>query len=118
LRLFQTKKKESNKDYDYEAYYFAYAIDYNTNKLYVSTVLFKEYNRGCTFTDAAVSNQFRDYLEAEYSGNFIECHGSKFSTSTYGSKERTKAKATEHLRKTMKLYDKIIRVRDFEFLCN
>jgi len=105
------------KSSEYKSYYYAYAVDYNTNKLYVTQILYKEYNIGCTFTDSAISNQFRDYLKAEYSGNFIECKGSAFSIYSDNNKEHTKAKATGYLRNTMKLYDKIIRVRDFDFLC-
>ena len=102
----------------YEYYYFAHAKDYKTNTLYITPVIYKKTSLGCTFTDSAISVQFTDYLEAEFTGMFVDSSGNElFIGGAWGGKESTKARATKSMRELMKLYDKIIRVKDFEFLC-
>ncbi len=67
-------------------------------------------------TEAAICNQFRDYLEAEFSGTFVDISA---STTYISSKdgETEKASDVKRVRHLMSLYDKIVRIRNFEFLC-
>lgn len=64
-------------------------------------------------TNAGAANQFRDYMEAEYSN----LNGRFFSDGeVYYSGYFDEATATSYYRSTLKRYDSFVKILDFEYL--
>ena len=99
-------------------YYFAYAsLDKYSEHIYITPVRYVS-NEECglldgqRLTDPAVSNQFHDYMEAEYRGIIYKNEARVFNTASF-----SKAKAEEHRKEIMKYAEKITKIWDFEYLC-
>ena len=109
---------KTNKEKKYKYYYYAYATtiehDKSINKfvstgnVYITSLLFIETS---FITEARISNQFRDYMKANYNANIGKVESKLFQSDVFN-----KAKATEYLRKTKKRFNKIYRINDFEYL--
>jgi hypothetical protein len=110
LTSFSVKAQDS-KSY----YYYAYAVGYdNTDKVYVTTLKTITIDEDTYFpiSEAGLSNQFRDYMEAEYETNGIkDISGKKYFFGYFDE-----AKATEYYRGTLKRYDEIVKIYDFKYL--
>jgi hypothetical protein len=102
-----TGKTESNLNQE-GSYYFAYVYLGDESHLYISSVL-QHTDSNCNIDQYVLSNQFKDYMEAEYNGKV-----SNFLSHI----KKTKADAVKWRRLEMKKAKKITKITDFEYLCD
>ena len=105
-------KEQNSKSY----YYFAYGTETGiTDKVYITPLQKITINEKIHYgiTDASLANQFRDYMEAEYSnfdGRFFP------DGKAYFSGYFDEATATEYYRSTLKRYDSNVKILYFNYL--
>lgn len=97
-------------------YYFAYSsLDQYSNHIYITPLLYIE---NCSLSDAGISNQFHDYMKAEYKGIIYKCEGKRYSVDFNTTKSKAKAELQKTRRKIMSYAKKITKITDFEYLCD
>lgn len=111
LSSFLTKENKTNVQEGY--YYFAYAsLDKYNEHVYTTPVLFIS-KKDCNLDDPrskyGVSNQFGEYMKAEYKGIIY-----KIDANVYNSK----LNAVKSRREIMSYAQKITKITDFEYLCD
>lgn len=112
---FTTDKKSTETVDGY--YYYAYAsLDKEYKNVYITPVLFIPKSK-CDLDDPrseyGVSNQFNDYMQAEYNGIIYTVEGRVYSSSTFSEADAVKSR-----RETMKLYKSNTKINDFKYLCD
>jgi hypothetical protein len=103
---------QDNKTY----YYYAYGTETGVlDKVYITPLQTITINEKTHFSivNAGVANQFRDYMEAEYSnlnGRFFP------DGEVYYKGYFDEATATSYYRSTLKRYDSFVKILYFEYL--
>ena len=99
-------------------YYFAYAsMNKGYDHVYITPLMYMS-KKDCELSRSngenyAISNQFNDYMKAEYKGIIYKCEGSAFNDYTF-----SKADAEKSRRHIMSLYNSNTKINDFEYLCD
>lgn len=101
-------------------YYFAYAsLDKYSEHIYITSILYisKEdckiaSNQG-SGENYAITNQYNDYMKAEYKGIIFKCKGNAYNDNTF-----SKAEAMKSRRRIMEYAKKVTKITDFEYLCD
>ncbi|MDO1502105.1 hypothetical protein Q2T40_18370 [Winogradskyella maritima] len=109
--------KNTNKETADGYYYYAYAsLDKDYKHVYITPVLFIPKSK-CDMEDPrseyGISNQFNDYIKAEYNGIIYKVEGKVYNSWTFSEADAVKSR-----RETMKLYKSNTKIDDFKYLCD
>ncbi len=113
---YNTKEIEQVEGY----YYFAYAsLDKYSEHIYITPLLYIS-KKDCAISSSqgsgknyGVTNQYNDYMKAEYIGIIYKCEGNAYNDYTF-----SKADAMKSRKKIMEYAKKVTKITDFEYLCD